>query len=134
LLPKFLIWFGLTIAPMLLFISIVLLFLSDGWGSIVYVVIGGMLWVVTAGFINPQPNGVFTTIMMSLAVICSGAIFLLNVDGSGFYLIIFIYISSIWFHRMTYVLAARLLSRLLLNSETAYDMLKEHIEFADADQ
>ncbi len=132
LLAKLAVWAGLIAAPMLFLLSLTLLYLADGWSSVLYITIGGSLWVVITAFISPEGNNVVYSTITTLATILAGVIYLSVPHVSDFYLVCFLYISSIWTHHLTYLFAAFRLRKLVLNSAVAYDMLREHIKLTDA--
>lgn len=131
LLAKLLIWSGVIMAPVLFLLSLTLLYLADGWSSALYIAIGGSLWVIIAAFISPRGGGIVSTTITTLATIIAGVLYLAVEHVSGFYLVCFLYIGSIWVHHLTYLCAAYLLRKLVLNSAVAYDMLKEHIKLTE---
>lgn len=122
---KCLTWTGVVSAPILLAACCLSIISSSGWWAAVTVPLTGIFWTVLAGLTNE--NGEWPSITIALVAAIACFYFLPQI----FSIPLFLFVVSLWVHRMTYILAQRFLITLVNNFYPAYDMLSEHIELDD---
>lgn len=122
---KSLTWTGVVGAPVLLAACCLFMISSSGWWATVAIPLTGIFWTILAGLTSE--NGEWPSVTIALVASIACFFFL---PGS-FSLPLFLFVFSLWVHRMTYILAQRLLITLVNNFYPAYDMLSEHIELDD---
>jgi hypothetical protein len=125
LLQKSLIWSGVAGAPILLLVCCLLIVGSAGWWAAIILPLTGIFWTIIAGLTNENGKWHSITVILLASIAC---LFFLP---PGFSLPLFLFVFSLWIHRMTYILAQKLLTGLVNNFYPAYDMLTEHIELND---
>ena len=112
--------FGCLIAAYLLLASTIYLTVnSEGWTSVIYVPVGGIIWSIIAGFMNTSDEFRHLTQILSVCALAALANYSIHIDSSGD-LIVLLYAVSLWLHRMAYVGASRSLRQLVLKSATAF--------------
>ncbi|MCZ6501535.1 MAG: hypothetical protein O6945_03365 [Gammaproteobacteria bacterium] len=122
---KSLTWTGVIGAPILLVACCLLIISSTGWWAAIAVPLVGIFWTILAGLTNEDGGWPSITIALVASIAC---FFFLS---QAFSLPLFLFVSSLWVHRMTYILTQRLLITLVNNFYPAYDMLTDHIELDD---
>ncbi len=122
MLPKLLVWLGVISAPVLLLAMFAFMVMTSGWLAALTIPLAGIFWTIVAAFMNPDGEWISIT----LAVIVVGLTLPLMDFAVGFTLFLFVF--SLWIHRLTHIFAKLFLTDLVMQSYPAYDMLVEHIQ------
>ena len=122
---KSLVWMGVSAAPILLLVCGLVVIDSSGWWAAVTVPTIGIFWTILAGLTAEDGDWPSVTIALGLAIACY---FLLPPTYS---VPLLLFVSSLWIHRMTYILAQELLISLVSDSYPAWEMLTDHIDLDD---
>lgn len=120
---KLIVWLGLFFTPLLFTLSALLIIYFYGWWAAINIPLAGILWSVIAGFLNPTGSWV----PMSVALVFFVALALSNLIAPSLALPLLAWTASLWVNRMTYHFAALFLTRLVVKSSAAFELLEEHI-------
>ncbi len=123
---KGLVWMGVTAAPILLLVCGLVVINNSGWWAAVTVPAIGIFWTILAGLTAEDGDWPSITIALGIAVACD---FLLSPTYS---VPLLLFVFSMWIHRMTYILAQVLLTRLVSDSFPAWEMLTDYIKLNDS--
>jgi len=126
LLQKALVWTSQVCALFCLLICGGVMIDSFGWWAAIAIPVAGASWAILAGLTNE--DGGWLSITIFLAASIASYSFITPTYSAP--LIIFVF--SLWLHRMTYILAQKLLIAIVEESYAAYDMLVENVEIQDA--
>ena len=99
---------------------------SFGWWAAIAVPVAGASWAIIAGLTYEDGEWLSITILLAASI----ASYLFLTPTYSIPLIFFVF--SLWLHRMTYILAQKLLIDIVEDSYAAYDMLAENVEIQDA--
>ena len=123
LLAKLLVWSGLLVTPVLFTLSALLIIYYYGWWAAINITLAGILWSVIAGFLNPTGSWVSVSAALALCAAVAAA----DLAAASLILPLLAWTASLWVNRMTYQSAAFFLTRLVVTSQTAFELLAEHI-------
>jgi len=123
LLAKLVVWLGLLFTPLLFTLSALLIIYYYGWWAAVSIPFAGILWSVIAGFLNPTGSWISMTIILVFIV----AVTLANLVTPSLTFPLLAWTASLWVNRMTYHCAAFFLTRLVVKSHIAFELLEEHV-------
>ena len=126
LLHKALVWTSQVSALFCLLICGGIMIDSFGWWAAIAVPVAGASWAILAGLTSE--DGEWLSITIFLAASIASYSFITHTYSAP--LIFFVF--SLWLHRMTYILAQKLLIAIVEESYAAYDMLVENVEIQDA--
>jgi hypothetical protein len=126
LLQKMLVWTTQGCALLCLLICGGFMIDSFGWWAALAVPVAGASWAIVAGLTNEDGEWLSITILLAASI----ASYSLITPTYSIPLIFFVF--SLWFHRMNYHLAQKLLVAIVEDSYAAYDMLAENVEIQDA--
>ena len=121
MLPKLLVWLGVIAAPLVLIALFGFTIMTAGWLAALMIPLMGIFWTIIAAFMNPDGEWLSIT----LAILVVGLMLPFMDFTLGYSLFMFIF--SLWIHRLTYIFARLFLTDLVMQSYPAYDMLVEHI-------
>ena len=88
--------------------------------------VAGASWAILAGLTNEDGQWLSITVLLAASI----ASYLFISPTYSIPLMLFVF--SLWLHRMTYILAQKLLIAIIEDSYDAYDMLAENVEIQDA--
>ncbi len=125
---KILVWLGIGGALFALAACVLLVVQWYGLWAVVAVPLIGIFWAILAGLTHEE--GHWQTISIALLASMAAALFF----SSPYAIVLFLFVLSLWIHRITYILAQHFLERLVLDSFDAWDMLVEHIDLEDPAQ
>ena len=123
LLAKLIVWTGLALTPALFTLSALLIVYYYGWWAAINIPLAGILWSIIAGFLNPTGSWVSVTVALVLFAAVAAA----NVVTPSLTLPLLAWTASLWVNRMTYLVAAYFMTRLVVISPAAFELLAEHI-------
>ena len=126
LLQKTLVWTIQACALLCLLICGAIMIDSFGWWAALAVPVAGASWAILAGLTNEDGEWLSITILLAASI----ASYSFITPTYSLPLIFFVF--SLWLHRMTYILAQKLLISIVEDSYAAYDMLAENVEIRDA--
>ena len=127
LLEKTLIWIVIIFSILSFLAASALTIKSFGYWSAVAVPLIGIFWAVLAGLTFEEGSWPGMTII--LAISFAGIFFMVRDYSVPF----FFFVLSIWTYRITYIVAQRMLTSLVMESYAAFDMLVEHVEIEESD-
>jgi hypothetical protein len=126
LLQKTLVWTTQACALFCLLICGGFMIDSFGWWAAIAVPVVGASWAILAGLTSE--DGEWLSITVLLAVSIASYAFVTPIYSIP----VIFFVFSLWLHRMTYILAQKLLIAIVEDSYAAYDMLAENVEIQDA--
>jgi hypothetical protein len=122
-LAKVVVWFGLVFTPLMFVLSALLIVYYYGWWAAFNIPLAGILWAIIAGFLNPTGSWV----SMTVALLFFALVAVSDLVAPSVTLPVLAWTASLWVNRMTYQGAAHFLTRLVVASQPAFEMLEEHI-------
>ena len=123
LLAKLVVWFGLVVTPLLFTVCALLIIYYYGWWAACNIPLAGILWSVVAGFLNPTGSWVSMTVALVVFIVVA----VTNLIDPSVILPVLLWTASLWVNRMTYHGAGFFLTRLVVTSQPAFELLEEHI-------
>jgi hypothetical protein len=126
LLQKMLVWLTQACALSCLLICGGMMIDSFGWWAALAVPVAGASWAILAGLTNEDGEWLSITILLAASIASYALV------TSTYSMPLIFFVLSLWLHRMTYILAQKLLIDIVEDSYAAYDMLAENIEIQDA--
>jgi hypothetical protein len=126
LLQKTLVWLSQACALFCLLTCGGMMIDFFGWWAALAVPVAGASWAILAGLTNEDGEWLSITILLAASMISYSMV------ASTYSMPLIFFVFSLWLHRMTYILAQKLLIDIVEDSYAAYDMLAENIEIQDA--
>lgn len=128
MMKKIVVIFLLLTSILLVFLCMAMMIDRYGWAAMFVIPLVGIFWTILAGLTTELGSTISST--LSLITVLTIAYFL----PTTYQWPIVIFAGSVYLFRMAHIFAQYSLSRLILRSYDAYDMLCEHVEIdRDAD-